>query len=253
MKQVLEGGRYCGTVLRGMQVAGFHLTETVYVPGTVLEAHSHTHWYLCYVPEGFYHETAEGRTRLCQPRTVAVHPAGETHSERFHQRMTRSFNIQGPGRVEKGECFEGGEVAHLASRVHGAFLDGDALRVESLLYELLGVMKSDESEPLREPPWLREARRLLGETMSDPAPLTSIAARLGVGATHLATAFRRVHHCTAGDYVRRLRVEHACRQIAGGGELAGIALDCGFYDQSHFTRTFRTLMGVTPGEYKAML
>lgn len=253
MAHILPNGRYCGDPSQGMEVAGFRLTETVYRPGTVLGAHSHSHWYLCYVPEGFYHETADGKTRLCQPRTVALHPAGETHSERFQHRLTKSLNIQGPGEFHTPLFFEGGLQAHLASRLHQAFLENDPWRVESLLYELLAAVQNKESHPAREPAWLSRARRLLAETMSDPAPMTTIASQLGVGPSHLATAFRRFHGCTAGDYLRRMRVEHACRQIASGLDLASVALDSGFCDQSHFTRTFRKSMGVTPGEYKALL
>ncbi|MBL8174711.1 MAG: helix-turn-helix transcriptional regulator [Bryobacterales bacterium] len=183
-----------------------------------------------------------------------MHPAGEAHSERFHQRLTRSFNIQGPGEAAEPGWFVGGLAAHLASRVYAAFLDGDGDRAESLLYELMKAMKRDEWEIVQnEPKWLWEAREQLRESILGRTSLFEIATRLGVSPSHLATAFRRFHRCTAGDYVRRLRVEHACRKIAGGAELAGVALDAGFCDQSHFTRAFRQVMGVTPGEYRAML
>ncbi|MFN7933801.1 MAG: AraC family transcriptional regulator [Bryobacteraceae bacterium] len=253
MATILPTGRYCGAPAQAMQVAGFRLTETIYRPGTILDAHSHSHWYICYVPQGFYHETADGKTRLCQPHTVAVHPAGETHSERFHHPLTKSLNIQGPGDLPRPQYFEGGIQAHLASRLHQAFLNHNPCCVESLLYELLAALQNTEPHPTREPAWLSRARSLLAETFAHSAPMTTIATQLGVGPSHLATAFRRFHGCTAGDYLRRLRVEHACRQIASGLDLASVALDSGFCDQSHFTRTFQKAMGVTPGQYKAML
>jgi AraC-like DNA-binding protein len=35
--------------------------------------------------------------------------------------------------------------------------------------------------------------------------------------------------------------------------LAGVAADCGFLDQSHFTRTFKKLVGATPGGFRPAL
>jgi AraC-like DNA-binding protein len=35
--------------------------------------------------------------------------------------------------------------------------------------------------------------------------------------------------------------------------LIDIALAAGFFDQSHFTRTFKMLMGMSPNQYRATL
>ena len=56
----------------------------------------------------------------------------------------------------------------------------------------------------------------------------------------------------AGTGEVRVRVHAACRLLAGSDQaITGIALDTGFYDHSHFTRTFRRLMGLTPRAYRA--
>jgi AraC family transcriptional regulator len=59
------------------------------------------------------------------------------------------------------------------------------------------------------------------------------------------------HECTVGEYVRRLRVEYACRQFARtGAPLVDIALAAGFCEQSQLTRTFKRVTGFTPAEYR---
>jgi transcriptional regulator GlxA family with amidase domain len=57
---------------------------------------------------------------------------------------------------------------------------------------------------------------------------------------------------TAGDYVRRLRLWRArdALDCDRDSSLSEIAADCGFADQSHFTRHFRRLFGTTPGAYR---
>jgi AraC family transcriptional regulator len=70
---------------------------------------------------------------------------------------------------------------------------------------------------------------------------------------HLAREFRRRRHCTIGGYVRRLRVEFACRELSStDAPLAEIALAAGFSHQSHLTRTFKELTGMTPAKFRAL-
>jgi AraC-like DNA-binding protein len=66
------------------------------------------------------------------------------------------------------------------------------------------------------------------------------AAEAGAHPVHLAREFRAQEKQTPGDYVQRLRVRAACDLLGDRDtSLAGVAADCGFSDQSHFTRTFK--------------
>jgi AraC family transcriptional regulator len=67
----------------------------------------------------------------------------------------------------------------------------------------------------------------------------------------LARAFRRSFGCTVGEYLRRLRIERATEQLAGGDTpLAEIALAAGFADQSHFSNVFRRRTGMSPSAFR---
>ena len=82
--------------------------------------------------------------------------------------------------------------------------------------------------------------------------LSNTAALVGVHAAHLAKMFRRYYGCTVGDYVRRLRQDHAAKLLAQSEEsLSAVALATGFYDQSHFTHFFKVRFGLTPGDFRA--
>ena len=66
-----------------------------------------------------------------------------------------------------------------------------------------------------------------------------------------ARSFRRAHGQTLGEYVRRLRIEDACRRlITTESAITEVALECGFSDHSHFARVFRRHMGVSPGRFR---
>ena len=92
---------------------------------------------------------------------------------------------------------------------------------------------------------------MLAGHFAEELKLKEVASAVGVHPVHLAREFRRHFHCTAGDFVRRTRVEFACRKISESeASLSDIALSAGFYDQSHFTNTFRRFTGMTPAAYR---
>lgn len=80
-----------------------------------------------------------------------------------------------------------------------------------------------------------------------------LAHEFGVSRRSLYNSFA-VMGATPAAYIRSVRLQ-SCRKIleskTGAGEnLAGLALDFGFKDQSQFTRAFRREFGVSPGQFK---
>jgi AraC family transcriptional regulator len=83
--------------------------------------------------------------------------------------------------------------------------------------------------------------------------LDEVARTAGVHPAHLARSFRCHFRCSAGEYVRRLRVEHACRELCRRDTpLAAVALEAGFGDQSHLTVVFKRHTGLTPAAYRKL-
>jgi AraC family transcriptional regulator len=79
-----------------------------------------------------------------------------------------------------------------------------------------------------------------------------LASAVGVHPVHLARSFREAHGASVGEYLRRLRVEFAQREVLRtDAPLSEIALSAGFCDQSHFGRTFKRHTGVTPAQARA--
>jgi AraC family transcriptional regulator len=63
--------------------------------------------------------------------------------------------------------------------------------------------------------------------------------------------FRDFYGKSPGEYLRQLRLDWAEAQMRiTDAPLSQIALQAGFADQSHFTRTFKRHTGLTPGKYR---
>ena len=84
--------------------------------------------------------------------------------------------------------------------------------------------------------------------------IASIAGAVDVHPVHLARVFRRHHDCSPGEFLRRVRIQRACRLLAESPEsLSAIAYETGYADQSHFTRHFKRAVGVPPGAYRRLV
>jgi AraC family transcriptional regulator len=81
--------------------------------------------------------------------------------------------------------------------------------------------------------------------------MRALAVEVGVHPVHLSRAFRRAYKVNAGDYLHRRRIQQACRILRESTTpIAAIAEELGYTDQSHFSRTFRSITGKTPAKYR---
>jgi len=88
----------------------------------------------------------------------------------------------------------------------------------------------------------------LGEDIS----LLTLADQAHVSPSHFAHQFRATVGLPPHQYVLRQRLHRSLRLIKDGRlPLAQIAIETGFHDQPHLTRTFRRLLGTTPAEHFA--
>lgn len=68
---------------------------------------------------------------------------------------------------------------------------------------------------------------------------------------HVSRSMRRFMGQTPSDYINRLRMDHAARQLTGTSDtLAEIAADCGLPNLSHFHKLFLAIHGETPLRYR---
>jgi AraC family transcriptional regulator len=264
----LKAGSFYGSTAKAVSVSGFRFTEKAYELSAPLPQHSHELAHFCFVIEGSYTENIGSRSDERLPSTLIFYPPDVTHAESHHSRG-RHFLIELEGwRSESMRNYSAllsdpcalnvGSTNWLAARIYREFRNMDELSkmaLEGLTLELLVETsrraKIDERRP---PVWLTKATEILRDSFSNPPCLDYIADEIGIHPVHLARVFRQFHHCTMSEYVRHLRIDYARRRmIASNDPLVEIALAAGFADQTHFSRSFKRVTGMTPTEFRATL
>ena len=87
--------------------------------------------------------------------------------------------------------------------------------------------------------------------IDEPLRLEPLAESAGLSVYQLDQRIRALFHLSAGQYITKVRIDAACHALTHTATpIANIALDCGYGDQSAFTRQFKQSLGITPGAYR---
>lgn len=147
-------------------------------------------------------------------------------------------------------------VADVLGQAHQASESADRLASETLLTTALSVLWQGygggrrTAEPRGGAREAATARDILHARMVDPPSLGELAALVGTSRFALLRAFRARYGLPPHAYLNQLRVRHARALLDDGVRAAAVAVAVGFADQSHLSRHFRRLVGLTPGRYQ---
>lgn len=112
--------------------------------------------------------------------------------------------------------------------------------------------KAPRTAPAGLAPWQeRKVLRHVGEHLGGPISNRDLAGLAGLSVGHFSRRFRGSFGVAPREYVIRSRLEHAktlMRQTRS--PLCQIALDSGFSDQAHLSRTFHAIVGSTPTRWR---
>ncbi len=118
---------------------------------------------------------------------------------------------------------------------------------------LAGVMRDfEKTEQLARP--YQQLEQVLGyvtQHYGEDITVAQLAKLAKLSISQLDRRFKAVFQMTPQQYVARVRIHEATRRLVESDTSIGaIALQIGFYDQAHFTKAFRAVMGCTPSAYR---
>jgi len=107
------------------------------------------------------------------------------------------------------------------------------------------------SPPRAEPPPIERVVAWM-ERRHGCVTMDEVARECGISPRQLRRTFLEQTGLSPKFLARVVRFRRALGQAPhAGGDFAGLALDCGYYDQAHLIRDFREFAGRTPGAYAA--
>ena len=244
-------------------------------------SHYHDCHQLLYIKSGQIRLRIKEETYEAGPGTLALISRLEPHSIEIlsedYQRytVTVSPEIQNYAAI-MGETLISALVNRPRAFLHTVHL-ADTERAESLLQ--LMVKESDSSEILngkmrlfllaqllvhfcREYPEtfpekpenlqrIQQVRLYLEENFASKCDLESLAAEFHLSQSYLSHQFREVTGSSVIAYLTAYRIAEAKRCLVDTDWSVGkVALECGFSDHSNFGRTFRSMTGLSPKDFR---
>lgn len=245
----LAAGEYFGRLAARRDVGAVHLSERVYAPGLAIPRHAHERAHVVLVVAGAYEErTRRGSVRWLASSAV-VHPAGEEHEDRFGASGGRTFQVELDRPLAAVPTSEQlFAVVHALRRELYAWDEVSPLAVEGLALQLdAEVARARKGRPSE----LARALEYLDANFREPIRIADVSRAVEMSPRRLVRLLRASCRCTLAEYVRRRRVEYACRLLAEtDASIAEIAAAAGFADHAHLTRSFRRQLGTVPSAYR---
>lgn len=237
--------------------------------------HWHEEYQLCLIQAGSGNLIYRGDSFVTPPASLfLVHP-GEVHSNHSLGRDGVSYRmlVIGSDMMRKAAAdltrkatdppffptpviFDREAITRYLNLHHALEQPSSRIERESLLLEFLTVLIERFAENRNSPqPWrsarkaAKLARDYLADHFNENVPLDTLASVANLSPFHLSRIFSEEFGMPPHAFQTQLRVLNARSLILHGWTVSQAAVEMGFADQSHLTRHFKRLVGVTPGQY----
>ena len=267
MKQSQKGEFY-GQTNSTINLSGITLTDTIYTHDKV-DWHYHENAYFTFILQGNVIEGNKKEIYNCSAGTLLFHNWQEPHYNIKPEGFTRGFHVEiDSSWLESLEFNAGGlqgsiniEDVDLKFLMHAIFRESKfqdtvtSVAVETLLLEALSTMqRNQQNQYCKKPLWVSKLNQILNDQFTENLSLEYLADNLDIHPVHLSRDFSKYFHSGLGEYLRKLRIKKSLELIPQKSlDLTSIAIDCGFSDQSHFTRCFKEFNGINPSHYRKIL
>ena len=182
---------------------------------------------------------------------------GKSAAALFPEVLAAHYDAQDEEVLSKGEGFrerlellplrDGSQGWCLASKVPIYGKGGEVIGLASISRDLR--IPSGKEMGFSE---LAGVVREVEERFSEDLNRGDLATKAGMREAQLERRMKKIFGMSLSGVIRKTRVENGSRLLVETDRsLAEIALDCGYSEQSAFTRQFKSTVGIPPGKYRA--
>jgi AraC-like DNA-binding protein len=187
----------------------------------------------------------------------ALYPTAEhmaTANFELSGRHTRTPHFSTP-RADDWQMARSIRALHLALTGESSALEAESRLIWTLvqLVKRYGDTRSAELRAGNEQAAIEKVRQYILENYTEAVSLSQLASHVHLSRYYLLRSFRDEVGMPPHAYLESVRIQQAQLFIAQGTPLAEVAHTVGYSSQSHFTRRFKQIIGVTPGVYAEQL
>jgi len=246
----------------------YEVSEQRYLPGLTLNFGTEPDAHFCFVSQGALSDFNAAKRFAYNGTNLLFFPPNQRRTVGFDEPSLCLVVRVGPAMLSRVRLelqdrsplnIQGWEALWLVRKLQSEFLkdtDSGSLITEAIILQLLVITarcsRDERTNSTRA--WLSNIRKVIEDQFLNEFRLSELASVAGVHRVHLVREFRKHYGATIGQYIRKLRIDHAC-QLLGQTNLSlrEISSTCRFADQSHFTKQFRKLSGLTPAAYRNLV
>ncbi|CAN7762626.1 AraC family ligand binding domain-containing protein [Mesorhizobium sp. LjNodule214] len=236
--------------------------------------HIHNEYLIGLIERGVHDVWCRGEIWHAGSGTVATFAPGEPHfggagddlgwsqkifymPEGLVRQVLEDSGQNEPGTIDfKSPFQENAPVAHglsafwrLLEHGHSSALEIEEYLIRFLPHVFAEAGGSRVAERKFVPPRFRDVCDFIHAHFDEVLQLAALAALAGCSKATLIDGFKAHFGLPPTRYLIQVRIDEARRLLRRGHHVAEVAVAVGFADQSHLTRHFKAVLGVTPARY----
>ncbi|MGO4294364.1 helix-turn-helix transcriptional regulator [Chitinophaga sp. RAB17] len=259
----LKEGNFLGEAHAAFHREGLIVSQTVYHEPVYQGWHCHEHHHLSLLIKGGNREQRSNREQEVSAGSLLLYNSGERHKNNHTRHPSKNINIEIPETflAQHGLQFsvlekfpeQQTEMKYALLKIYRECLVADTLTDTAIQSLLLPVFTATPARKKTMPPWLQQLKMLLHDRWNETLSLPEMSLILGVHPVTISKYFRVYFNCSLGEYIREIKIGKAMQMMQTSSlSLTAIAYSCGFFDQSHFIRTFKLVTGFLPKQFQQL-
>ncbi|MFC0777870.1 helix-turn-helix transcriptional regulator [Flavobacterium sp. HJSW_4] len=261
----LEKEKYLGNTKNIFHTEGLAVVETEYQNKVYEGWHSHNNAHITLFLNGGTTEKRKNFSETVGPGSLLFYHSDELHLNQNTLFPSRNINIEIEENLLKElEMNEAALEKSVQNSVYTKFLilkifketqSSDSFSNDNI--RMLFSQLSNSTDHLerfdKSPFWVKSLNELLNDCWNENPNLNDLAQVLHLNPITISKHFPKYFGCTLGEYMRRIKINRSLSLIQSSPEnLTEIAFQCGFSDQSHFIRTFKSQTGFLPKQFQKL-
>ena len=253
--------KYFGVTEKSLKTESFNVSVTNHSMNSEIAMHSHGKPYLCLLAYGTYKEKSNVSDIIIDGEVI-FRTSNYEHSNMFSDKGGVCLNIE-INDYDQLVNLNGLQLPNTISKQKGTVelykllyglkcgLPNDIINIycyESMISTLNSFNKNGDVI------WINKVKDYINDNPLEAISLNKLSLEFSLHPNYIVRKFKEITGYKLSDYLTKIRLEYSIKQlIENEKNLTTIALESGFYDQSHFNRNFKQQLETTPSYFRKII